>query len=117
MPTPKKPRKDHEPCLCGCGRLSRGRSKYYEDACRSKFWRGTHLDGYKEFLKRRKERTITRTERYESYRKRFAEWVGKPENRRLIVAQKRAITILNKTESAWLVLLMIRADGVEIPNI
>jgi hypothetical protein len=116
MPTPKKPAKLREPCPCGCGRFSRGRSKYFEEACRSRFWRGKHLDSYREFLRKKKYNSERRVERAKRERAAWDAWILIYANQRLIVEQKQILDMHNKNYSAWLILELIRADGVTLPN-
>ena len=117
MPTPKKTRKDHEPCVCGCGELSRGRSKYHDpDICRSRYWRGKHLDAYREFLRKKKSNAERRAARSAREKAQWEAWILDYENQRLIEEQKQILDMHKKRHSAWLILELIRADGVTLPN-
>jgi hypothetical protein len=117
MPTPKKPRKDYEPCVCGCGELSTGRSKYHDpNICRSRYWRGKYFDGYNDYLKKKKYNATRRAERAGREREKFEKWIALPETGRLIVKQKSILQFFDKEISAWAILILIRSDGVSLPN-
>jgi hypothetical protein len=75
-----------------------------------------YFDSYREFLRKKKDNAERRSKRAKREKERWNKWIDRNSNQVRIAVQKQILDIYKKRHSAWLILELIRADGVTLPN-